>query len=52
MAICIGWLWLGEVPRWISLLGGSVALVGVVLVNTKGRTMPARAAAMAAVAES
>jgi drug/metabolite transporter (DMT)-like permease len=40
MAIGIAWLWLGEVPRWISLIGGVIALAGVVLVNTKGKEIP------------
>ncbi|MBI1739488.1 MAG: DMT family transporter [Candidatus Koribacter versatilis] len=43
LAIGIAWLWLGEVPRWISLLGGAIALAGVVLVNTKGRELSQRA---------
>lgn len=44
-AILIGWLWLREVPSAASLLGGLVAIAGVVLVNTLGRPPAAPAKA-------
>ena len=37
MAYVIAWVWLGEVPAALSVVGGGVALSGVVVVNTLGR---------------
>ncbi len=44
LAIGIAWIWLHEVPKPVSLLGGAIALGGVVLVNTLGTGKPIRAA--------
>jgi drug/metabolite transporter (DMT)-like permease len=38
LAIVIAWVWLGDVPRMMSLLGGVIALAGVGIVNVWGRT--------------
>lgn len=37
LAIIIGWMWLGEVPRLLTFGGGAVALIGVCMVNVWGR---------------
>lgn len=37
LAILISWVWLTEVPLGLSLTGGFLSLLGVMLVNTKGR---------------
>ncbi len=39
LAIVIAWLWLGEIPTLLSILGGLLALAGVIVVNLKGRSL-------------
>jgi drug/metabolite transporter (DMT)-like permease len=37
MAYVIAWLWLGEIPTSLSVVGGVVTLAGVLLVNIRRR---------------
>ncbi len=43
LAILIAWVWVGELPTVLTVVGGFVAVVGVAIVNTRGRTRAAPA---------
>lgn len=45
LAIGIAWVWLGEMPHLLSLLGGGIALAGVVMVSLWGK-VPSNASSL------
>ncbi len=45
-AIFIAWIWLREIPQPLSLVGGALALAGVLVVNLMGRSAPVPAKAV------
>ena len=40
IAVLIGWVWLGEQPGWLTLLGGAITVLGVALANARRRVAP------------
>ncbi|MBE1160165.1 DMT family transporter [Dyella acidiphila] len=43
IAVFISWVWLGEQPGWLTLIGGVITVGGVALANAKRRTPVASA---------
>lgn len=41
MGCVIAWFWLGEIPTWLTGVGGTLAVIGVVLATLPGLKLPA-----------
>jgi len=50
-ACVIAWFWLGEIPAWLTLVGGVLAIGGVILTTTRKRLLPAPLPAAVRVAD-
>jgi drug/metabolite transporter (DMT)-like permease len=40
MGCLIAWLWLGEIPTWLTVVGGTLAVLGVVLATMRNLNLP------------
>ncbi|HEY5004870.1 MAG TPA: DMT family transporter, partial [Ktedonobacteraceae bacterium] len=40
LALLISWLWLHEVPVLLEIVGGIIVIIGVLIVNTRGKALP------------
>jgi drug/metabolite transporter (DMT)-like permease len=50
IAVLIGWVWLGEQPGWLTLIGGAITVGGVALANARRKNIAAAAVPMTPVA--
>ena len=52
IAVLIGWVWLGEQPGWLTLLGGVITVGGVALANARRRAAAAVQAPSSAIEQT
>jgi drug/metabolite transporter (DMT)-like permease len=50
IAVLIGWVWLGEQPGWLTLIGGAITVGGVALANARRKNTATVAVPMTPVA--